>query len=83
MTDKLKRAARRDGSSEPIVGVRNSSHPVQSLDLDTISMWDTHQVDWPGVLSQKKAKNPVHTVEVRQKFRGVPAMATGALDGWA
>lgn len=46
-------------------------------------MWDTHQVDWPGVLSQKKAKNPVHTVEVRQKSRGVPAMATDALDGWA
>ena len=83
MTDKLKRAARRDGCSDPIVGVRNSSHPVQSLDLDAISMWDTHQVDWPGVLSQKKAKNPVHTVEVRQKFRGVPAMATDALDGWA
>lgn len=46
-------------------------------------MWDTHQVDWPGVLSQKKAKNPVPTVEVRQKFHGVPAMATNALDGWA
>ena len=83
MTDKLKRAARRDGCSEPIVGVSNSSKPVQSLDLDAISMWDTHQVDWPGVLSHKKAKNPVHTVEVRQKFRGVPAMATDALDGWA
>lgn len=83
MTDKLKRAARRDGCSDPVVGVGNSSHTVQSLDLDAISRWDTHQVDWPGVLSHKKARNPVTTIEVRQKFRGVPAMATDALDGWA
>ena len=83
MTDKLKRAARRDGCSDPIVGVGNSSHTVQSLDLDAISMWDTHQVDWPGVLSHKKARNPVPTVEVRRKLHGVPAMATDALDGWA
>ena len=83
MTDKLKRAARRDGCSDPIVGVGNSSHTVQSLDLDAISRGDTHQVDWPGILSHKKARNPVTSVEVRQKFRGVPAMATDALDGWA
>ena len=80
MTDKLNRAARRDGCCNPIVGVRNSSQQVQSLDLDTISMWDIRQVDWPGVLSHKKAENPCRTVCVRQNSFGVSAKSTDVLD---
>lgn len=82
MTAKLKRADSHGANSSPIVGITKGSHPVQSCELDTISIWDTLQVEYPWIQSHKKAKNVDFTVEVRQQTIGVSAIAAVVLDGW-